>query len=120
MLKVLNRNQFGVEIEFTGADLKEWYESVGRRHIFICHVITNVVQNAIHSHRTFYPNAEQVIGLLKEAVPIRFRATPKYAHARVVESFMLSKYLIRDGNYQTRKNLLAYVPDDFVFKLTMR
>ena len=120
MFEVVKRDQIGMEIKFTGADLKEWYQLDGKKQVFFCHVITNMVQKLVQTHRVFYPNADDVIGFMKDAVPERFRVAPKYVCARAIESYMKSKYLIRHSNYRTRKNLLARVPDDFVFTLTMR
>lgn len=120
MFAVLERNHYGLVVQFTGADLKEWYQLEGERHVFFCHVITHMVQKLVQTHRAFHPNAEQVIGFMKDAVPERFRVAPKYVCARAIESYMKSKYIVQYANRRTRKNLLARVPDDFVFTIDMR
>ena len=120
MFEVVKRDHSGLVVKFTGADLKECYQLEGKRHVFVCHVITHTVEKLAHTHRAFHPNTEQVIGSLKNAVPERFRVTPKYVCARTIESYMKSKYIVPNASYRTRKNLMARIPDDFVFTIDMR
>lgn len=125
MLKVVDKSADSLTVEFTGADLKNWYRAVGRDRIYICHVIEQVVRDVnLHPNQFLTPDSCHLIKTLKALVPNRF--TDQYSHSTVVMNHILRKYHSRaagtsgDVSFRTRMNLLNCVPDDFVFTIPMK
>lgn len=117
MLQVLSKGRNAAVIQFTGADLKQWYKEFGDENKFFCHIITKVVRlNA--DLPQMYPDSEMVIGEFRKLVPHRFKAPVKWS--RTIDNNLKSKYLtgkVGDTgvSYRSRVNLLKCVPDDHVF-----
>ena len=100
-------------MEFTGAELKEFYAS--SQEYFICNAICWAFWR--HTGAVRYAESESVILALRQAVPNRFKKC-KSADIRiknVVGGWLLQKY--KSGN--ERRDLIRAIPDEHVFTIPM-
>lgn len=119
MLQVLKKDRNSVTVQFTGADLKKWYDDLGPGLVYICHVLGTVVENAkVCSKGSVRLNSHDLIAALKAVVPERFKVDASCS--TIITHHMLKRFhsCSNDYAFRTRLNLLNRIPDDHTF--TMR
>lgn len=121
MLKIVGSTEYTTTVQFTGADLKEWYRELGQESVFICHVTMKKVSEILcRPWAGSCIESRDMINELRRAVPNRFMKTP--SASSTVHRHMLKKYRSRVnfGSYHTRSNLIGCVPDDFIFTFELK
>ena len=126
MMQVISATESKVTIQFTGSDLKAWYNEHCTQRVYICHVLEGVVTDLGVCEKGFlFPDSHEVIGQLKAIVPKRFKKTGSISSC--IEKHLLRKYQssqqhpsTEPAHVRTRKTLLKCVPDDHVFTLEFR